>query len=172
MPIIHRLEQPRRLLLERQIKCRMHRPDSEIEPAEDAVGQVEAAVFEDIDFDRAQHNEAGQGFIEPGDLVDLTGEALDIEAACDRYPLAVIGDRDIGVAMFLCSACHLGQRGVAVARVGVDMQVAADVGECYQMWQPSLARGLDLAVVLAQFRLDIGQAEPAVDFFFRFCGDR
>ena len=78
----------------------------------------------------------------------------------------VIGDRDIFIAHRPCGLGHFLQRGLAIALLGVDMQVALHVLDPHELGKPSFFRRFDLTLVLAQFRLDIWKIELCVDIGF------
>ena len=71
----------------------------------------------------------------------------------------MVGDRVVGVPMLGGRLEHALQRGEPVGEVGVRVQVAADLLQRDQVGQLAGERGLDLATVLPQRRLDAGQAE-------------
>ncbi len=48
------------------------------------------------------------------------------------------------------------------------VQIAANIADLHQMRQAALGGGVDLALILAQFRRDPRQPQPLVDFLFRF----
>ena len=75
----------------------------------------------------------------------------------------MVGDRHVVVAELPRGARHLLDAGVAVGERRVHVQVAADVVQLDQLREPALARGLELAAVLAQLGRDVLHAEPLVD---------
>lgn len=110
-------------------KGRMHGPDGEIEPAQDGVRQVELSILENVDLGGTQYHCPGEGLVQMSDLVDLLSEALGVELMSDRHPLAMICDCQVGVAALLGRLRHLRQRASTIARLGVEMQISANVGE-------------------------------------------
>jgi hypothetical protein len=84
----------------------------------------------------------------------------------------VVGDREIRVAERLRGPRHLGERALAVRGLRVHVEVAADVAEGEELWQPPFARGLDLAPVLPQLRLDIGKTRRPEDLVLGAASDR
>ena len=90
-------------------------------------------------------------------------DALLVEAVGHGQRLGVVRDGDVLVAQGAGGFGHLLERGAAVARDRVHVQIAADLGQFDQARQAALGGGLDLALVLAQLRRNPGQAESLVD---------
>lgn len=124
---------------------------------------MSTARFEDAD--------AIQLLVQADDLVNLLGEALLIEATRHGHALAVVGDGEVRVALFPGGFGHLSGGILAIARLGVGMQIALDVGERDQLWQPALLRGLDLAPALAQLGLDTRQIDRSEVLFLGAPGE-
>ncbi len=101
---------------------------------------------------------------------DLRPQLLHAEAAGDRGRARMIGHDDVLVAARLGRGHQRLERVAAVGPVGVRVQVAANVAGRDQGRQPALARGLDLALVLAQLGRDPGQAHRGVDLLLGGAG--
>jgi len=83
----------------------------------------------------------------------------------------VIGDGQVLQPKRLGRQCHVAQAVVAVAGLGVRMQVAIEVGQFHELGQSSGVRRLDLAAVFAQLRRYVRQADSAIYRFLAVTGD-
>ena len=75
----------------------------------------------------------------------------------------MVGDRDVLVAQRASRLDHLGEGGLAVARVGVHLQVAADVFERDELRERVRLGERDLTAVLAQLRRNPVETECVID---------
>ncbi len=80
----------------------------------------------------------------------------------------MVSQREIFKAGAAGADRHLLDRGPPVGPRGMRMQVAAQIGQSYQMRETLIARGLDLAAILAQFGWNPREAELSIDIPF-FC---
>ena len=79
----------------------------------------------------------------------------------------MVGDRDVRVAEGARRVDHLRQRGFAVARVRVHLQVAVDLLEGDELRERVFLRERDLAAVFPHLRRNPVEAERGVDLLFR-----
>ncbi len=89
-----------------------------------------------------------------------------------RQVRRVVGDRVVGVALRSTRFQHAFERREPVGEVRVRMEVALDLREGDHVGQFAGERRLDLATILAQRRLDEGQAEMPVDVLLRLGSDQ
>ena len=109
--------------------------------------------------------------VQPIDFADLTGRSCRIESVRHGDATAVVGKGDVLVAPRLRRGRHDCDGGRAVGPVGVDMEIAADVGDGHETRQPVCLGGRYLAAVLAQFRLDECKTELLIDLRFGDAGN-
>jgi len=104
---------------------------------------------------------------QPVNSLNLGGQKFGIQAMGHRYPLGMVSDGQVCVALFLGCLGHLLQAVAAVRILGTNTEVAPDVRQGNQLRQPSLLGRLHFTPILAQFRLNIGQADQfkALTFF-------
>jgi hypothetical protein len=69
----------------------------------------------------------------------------------------VITGSEVCVTLCLGRTGHVFQIVMTVAGIGLAVQVFTDVSCTQQLWQPVLARSLDLSAVLAYFRFNVRQ---------------
>ena len=100
------------------------------------------------------------------DLGALLAQALDAETLRDRERARVIGHDHVLVPARLGGLDQTLERMVAVGPFRVVVQVAAQVAAFDEHGQAALARGIDLATVLAQLRRDPRQPHRGVDVRF------
>ena len=79
----------------------------------------------------------------------------------------MIGDRDVRVAELARGLDHLGQRRLAVAGVGMHLQVATDLLERHELGQLVRLRERDFTAVFAHLRWNPVEAERGVDVLLR-----
>ena len=162
----HRREDPRRLLLRRQVEPGVHAHHDQVQLLQPFLLEIERPVGEDVHFHRAQEAD----LVVPGhdlvDLLPLPGQLLGVHSAGHRQGLRVVREREVLVALRRTGLEHLLDRVLPVRPGGVHLQVAAHVFEPDQVRERPLLRRLDLAPVLAQLGRDPRQAQHFVDFFF------
>ena len=102
----------------------------------------------------------------------LAAQLLGRDVVAEPVAGRVVGDRQVLVSALARGQRHLLDRVVTVGGHRVAVQVAADVLQLDQPRQRPVAGGLQLAAVLAQLRLDVGEAEALVDLLLgaRTCG--
>ncbi len=86
---------------------------------------------------------------------------------CHAQRLGVVGDGDILIAAPPGGERHIADGGVAVAPVGVQVQVAFEVAVFDEPGQPARSGRCDLAVVLAELRRDEVQPQELINIGFR-----
>ena len=133
---------------------------------EDAIGEIEAAVGQDVDFAAVEDRDVGVPLAEAGDFVSLALDAVDRQVARRRRARRVIGDREVLVAERTAPVDHRLDRVAAVAPRRVHVEIAADVGARYQLRQRPFLRRPDLIVAAANLRRDERQIDARVDLFF------
>ena len=133
---------------------RGHHP---VELGEQFLRHVDLAVRPDVRLDAFQHAERLQALVH---LVDLPPLRL-------HPPLAevvrVVGEREEAVAEVAGGPRHLLDRRPSVRRpVGVTVELAHEIPELHELREAAVARGAELARVLAQLRRDRLVAQEAV----------
>jgi hypothetical protein len=99
------------------------------------------------------------------DLAALACEPRRIETMRHSDATAVVGQRDIFVALRLRSLGHGCNGSGAVRPIGTHMKITADVRSRYQRRQIARIGKREFAAVLAQFGRDVGESELLVDLF-------
>ena len=89
----------------------------------------------------------------------MGAQPLGREVVAEAEARRVVGDRQVLVARVAGRDRHLLDRGGAVGRGRVAVQVAAQIGDLDQLGQRPDRRRLELAAVLAQLGLDVVQPE-------------
>ncbi len=156
--------------------------DDDVHLGEGGVFEVERAVGEDVDLDAGEDADAAAVLglhlaIDLADAADVGESAGIVEAVGHGEILRVVGDGDVGEAAGQGGFGHLADGVAAVGRVGVHVQVAANVGERDELGRPPVSAceacggGFDLAAVFAQLGRDVVEVEGAVDLFFAGGGD-
>ena len=105
------------------------------------------------------------------DLLDVGQRLLRRQTARDPGGPAVVGDEDVGVAALAGRRHQRLDRVMPVRRVGMAVEIAADVVELHEGGQPAGLRRLDLARVLAQLGRDPRQPHRGVDLLLGGAGD-
>ncbi len=127
----------------------------------------------DVDLDPGEDAEALELLVQRGDLVDLRPQRVGGLPADDFGEARVVGDRDVLETARLRGGDHLFKRRRPVGRVGVDVQVAAEVADLDQLRQapepPKKASSISPAV-LAQFGRDRLEPERPIDAVFVLTG--
>ena len=126
--VVHRAHDALGLLLAVQPEARVDRTNRIVELPQEIVRIIQRPVSEDIHLGRFEDPDALRSFIELVDISDLRPQIFDGDAARDFQALRVIRDSDIFISAFSCSRGHLLDRMRAVARCGMRVQFAADIG--------------------------------------------
>ena len=154
----------------RLLEPRVDGADDEIELGEDVVGVVHGPVGQDIALAARQDPDPGMVLLDGADLLDLGSQLVGGEPARDGGGPAVIGHDDVLVS---ARAGRLHQRldaVSAVGRIGVDVEVAADIARLDQPGKLPSERGLDLARVLPKLGRDPREPDRRVHLFLRLAG--
>jgi hypothetical protein len=106
----------------------VHAGDDDVEPAEQLVGLVQAAVDVDVALDAGEDPERRELLVQAGDDVELLLQPLGGQAVGDGEPRRVVGQRHVLVAQRHGGLGHLADRAAAVGPVGVHVQVPAQRG--------------------------------------------
>ena len=85
-------------LLARLPLPRVRRGLHPLELGEDVVGQVEAAVVEDVALGAAQDPERRELLVRARNLLGLAAQVVGVKARHDTHGAGVVADRDVGVA--------------------------------------------------------------------------
>ena len=139
---------------------RGHHP---VEPGQHLVRIVEAAVDADVRFGAREQMDLRLLRIERAHRFDVLQQPVDRKASRIPGRRGVVGDRGVAIAPAQRLLGQLLDGEIAVAGVGVAMEIAADVAQLDQLGQLALFGGLDLAAVLAQLGRDPRHAEALVD---------
>ena len=139
----------------------MYGCNHDVELGEHLIGQIEFAVFENIDLDsREQANAIHLG---RANFTRMRPRSLFVHPISHGHGLAVVGDGHVFVAFFPRCLRHLLDRVAPVAFRGVHLQIAAQIGLLDQLWQSMFGCGFDFAAILAQLRRNEVQLELGVD---------
>ena len=122
-------------------------------------------------FDSGEQANARNARLRRADFFDVREGAAFVHAIGDGDGLRVVGDGDVFVAEFAAGFAHFLDGIFAVGGGGVHLQVAANVRELDEVGKLAFFGGFDFAASFAEFRLDIGELELGVNFFFGFAGD-
>ena len=120
-------DEPRRLLLAGQTEAGMDRGHDDVEDSQELVAEVDRAVGQDVGLGAVEDPKAGEAPGERPDLLPLRENTFFVEASGVGSRLAVIGDRDIGVAGVPRGHDHVFERVAAVGGGRVDVDQAAQV---------------------------------------------
>ena len=172
-----RVERPGRQLGARLAACDMDRGDDQVEAGQQVVLEIEPAVGADLELATVEEAETlgrrpgrcrpgcllgREPGVERGDHLGLLGDPVRGQPVRDRERLRVVGQDLVRVASGAGGLGHDLDRVVAVGPVGMAVEVAAQVGQVDERREPAGDRGLDLAMILAQLGLDVGQPEEGV----------
>jgi hypothetical protein len=102
--------------------------DDDVEPAQQLVALVEAAVEVDVALDAGEDPERRQFLVQLRHHVELLLEAGGAEAVGHGEPGGVVGQRDVLVAQRHGRLRHLADRAAAIGPVGMHVQVTAQGG--------------------------------------------
>lgn len=170
MAIVHRIQDASSLLLDAELEPEVNGADGEVETLQNAVGQVELAIRENVDLARPQQPKIVGLIVQSVDCVELGAKPLGVEAMRHGGVPGMICDSEILVAQLLRRFRHLGEAAFAIGSSSVDVEVAADVRERDECGEGSLLGNLDLSAVFAQFRFDVGQPGCLEDLEFGTAG--
>ncbi len=152
--VVHGPQDAFGLTLAGQREAVVHCAHGKVELLQNAVGQVQAAVLQDVDLAGLEHHDAVQTLVDPVDLGDLCGQALGVQTVGHRDVLGVIGDGEVLVAARPRRLGHGADGVVAVAGPGMAVQVATDIAQLHQSRQRSLLGGFHLAAILPELGRD------------------
>ena len=159
-----RLQQAFRLGLSVELEPPVDARHSEIEAGEHVVGIVEGAISKNIGLDALQDPEVLPEFpVDPIDFAMLLLDPLDRQPTGVVGGLGMIGDAEILETALARGLGHRFQGLGAIGRVGMAVQDSAQVLVGHEPRQLPFQGSLDFAAPLAQFRLDEGQPESAVN---------
>ena len=134
-------------------QLRVHRGDDDVESCQQIVGQVEAAVLQDVDLHAGEDAERRELLVERGDLDQLVGEACGIQSVGDGQPGRVVGHHEVLMTQRPRGAGHVGDRRTPVGpqrvRVAVPLDRGAHGGSLAEL---DPGRGLELG--------EIGRGSP------------
>ena len=149
----------------------MHGDDDDIQLRQHRVVQIQRPIVEDVNLGALQNRDAGEPLLEAVDGFELSVKLAPRQATCDAYGFRVVGDGDVLVSALACRLDHVREIVCAVGRVGVDLEVSADVRELEQPWQLAFPGRLNLASRLAQLRRNPGQADGVEDLLLGTAAD-
>jgi hypothetical protein len=132
----------------------MHGGDAVVEFGEGGIVEVEAAVFEDVDFGASKNAEVFVASVEVGDLFELFEEARFVEAVGLERGLRVVGDAEVLEAEVDGFVGHFVEGGVAIGGGGVVVKGAAELAQLDEARQGVVGGGFDFAGVFAQLGWD------------------
>ncbi len=145
-----------------------HQP---VEAPEQLVLVVERAVGQDVDLAAGQQLDPLHTLVGLRHELDLTLELFRRDVVSEPVAGGVVGDGEVVVAPFAGRGPHLLDRVVTVGGVGVAVEVAADVLQRDELRQRAVPSRLQLAPVLAQLGLDVGEThEPVHLLLAHACG--
>src|SRR5262249_21948831 len=139
------------------------RGDDEVEVREELVAEVDRAVGQDVRLRAVEDPEAGHPALESPDLLALCEDASFVEPSGLARGLAVIRVHRRGVTLLPGRVDHGLQRAPAVGPGGVDVDRAFEVLFRYERRERSRRRRFDLSRAFPKLRLDVIEAERAVD---------
>jgi hypothetical protein len=155
-----------------EVERRVHRRDDVVQLGEHFIGEIERAVAQDIAFDTGEDAQTAFArptavetvtlFVQLPDGRALRAEARFVEPVRDNGAAAVIGDAEILQAELFRGGGHLFERIAPVARGGVTMKRAAQIFLLDQARQSTFRRRFEFAAVFTQLRLDVVEAEGAI----------
>jgi hypothetical protein len=104
-----------------------------VQLCEDVVGEIEAAVREDVALDPAQHVERSETLVRGRNLLRLPAYVVGGEPRNNADVHRVIADREVLVAALTCSDSHLLDARLAIRPRRVAVKVAANVAELHEV---------------------------------------
>ena len=141
----------------------MQRRQHDIELFEHAIGEVERAVDENVDFAAVQDRDVVESFAQRRDFIGLPFHRVGRQAARRRRMRRVIGDRHVFVPQRAAGVHHRVDRIAAVAVDRMHVEIAANVVRRDEDRQLASSRDGDLVVALPDFRRDPRQTQRRVD---------
>ena len=123
----------------------MDRRDDDVELGEAVVGEIEAAVGEDVAFDSGEQREVLEASVQCPNARGVLERPALVEAIGHGERLAVVGDGDVLATEAMRGLRHRGQVVSPVGLRRVHVQIATQIGERDERRQRSAASGLDLS---------------------------
>ena len=151
--VVHRPDDPLRLLLGRQVKLRMNRADDYVQRGKHAVIKIKGSVFQDVALDPLEQPNTAEFLVELIDFLYLASQSFFVQSSGHGQSLGVLRDGQVVIAPFLGGLGHLFERVFAVTGLGVAMQIAANIVARDQLGKTVLFGGVNLATIFAHFRL-------------------
>ena len=108
-------------------EVRVHGGDDEIELGEAVVGEVEAAVVQDVALDAGEQRQSFEPAVQRAHAGGVLERAALVEAVGHRQRLTVIGDGDVLVSHAVRGRGHRLEIVLAVGRGRVHVQIAAQI---------------------------------------------
>ena len=167
--VVDRSEHPLRQTLGRLPKPAVQARGDPVEPGQQIVVVVQAAVCQDIDLAGFEDGDLGQSRVERVDFVPLAPDTVLVEAARHGQGLGVVADRDVLEAQIARCRDHRLERVTSVAPGRVRVEFSLQVADLDQVRKQPGGGGLDLASVLAQLRGDPRESERRVNLRLVVC---
>ena len=145
--------------------------NNDVELGEQGVVKIELG-FEDVHLDAAEQAEGVavglELLVDARDLGDLFAEPRLVEAVGLERCARVVGDGPVVAAQPAHVVGDLLERLGAVAPVGVVVQRALEIGPLDEARDFARLAGVELTLVLAQLRRDVGEVERGEDVLLGF----
>ena len=126
--VAHGADDPLHDLSRRLAEAGMDARGDEVQAGQHLVGQVEPAVGQDVHLDAGEQPYPLEAGVQRPDLLLLGHEPLGAEPPGHGQRLRVVAEAQVLEALVAGGEGHLLQGGPSVGPVGVDMQVAAQIG--------------------------------------------
>src|SRR5215216_5738240 len=121
-----------------------------IELGQNFVWKIKRTIAQNIAFDTRKQAKAVQQFlVQCPNAGDLEAQLCFVESMCLSRAAAVVCDSEILESQFLCSARHLFDGVVPVARSGVTMKCAAQIFLFNEFWQRMVFSGFEFTPILS-----------------------
>ena len=140
----------------------MHRRHHPVQHRQHFIGKIHRPVRANVHLGTAKNGHR-VAVLQPLQQLNLSPQPLRRQAVGNPQPLRMVGNRHILVAHPRHRGHHRLQRKLAVAPVGMHMQVAPQVARRHQIGQMPVAGRVNLVGAPPQLRRNPGQPQPGIE---------
>ena len=162
--VLERSHDPLGHLLDRLVEAAVHAGHHHVHLRQRRVVEIERPVGENIHLDARKHPDPALHLgVDLANALDVRQRARVVQTVRHRQMLGVVGDRNISEPPCQRRLGHLADGVAAVGRIGVHVQIAANIRQRNQLRQRVRCRSLQFAAVLAQLGRDVVEIQRAID---------